>query len=49
MLDNDDEIWQILAGRSDAKLDNTSDFFERENRIYLAFTEPRKRWVFITG
>lgn len=38
LLDNDDEIWQILAGRSDAKLDNTSDFFERENRIYLAFT-----------
>ena len=23
LLDNDDEIWQILAGRSDAKLDNT--------------------------
>ena len=38
LLDNDDEIWQILAGRSDAKLDNTSDFFERENCIYLAFT-----------
>ena len=38
LLDYDDEIWQILAGCSDAKLDNTSDFFERENRIYLAFT-----------
>lgn len=42
LLDNDDEIWQILAGRSDAKLDNTSDFFERENRIYLAFTATSK-------
>lgn len=38
LLDHDDEIWQILAGCCDAKLDNTSDFFERENRIYLAFT-----------
>ena len=38
LLNNDDEIWQILAGCCDAKLDNTSDFFERENRIYLAFT-----------
>ena len=26
LLDNDDEIWQILAGCSDAKLDNTSEF-----------------------
>ena len=38
LLDHDDEIWQILAGCSDAKIDSTSDFFERENRIYLSFT-----------
>lgn len=38
LLDNDEKIWQILSGCGDAKLDDTSDFFERENRGYLAFT-----------
>lgn len=48
LLDNDDEIWQILAGRSDAKLDNTSSLKERTVFISLS-PQPRKRWVFITG
>lgn len=38
LLDNDEKIWQLLSGCGDAKLDDTSDFFERENRRYLAFT-----------
>ena len=38
LLDNGEKIWQILSGCGDAKLDDTSDFFERENRRYLAFT-----------
>ena len=35
---NDEKIWQILSDCGDAKLDDTSDFFERENRRYLDFT-----------
>jgi hypothetical protein len=38
LLDNGEKIWQILSGCGDAKIDDTSDFFERENRRYLAFT-----------
>ena len=38
LLDNDEKIWQILSDCGDAKLDDTSDFFERENRRYLDFT-----------
>ncbi|MBU5479876.1 hypothetical protein [Blautia sp. MSJ-19] len=38
LLDKGKKIWQILSGCGDAKLDDTSDFFERENRRYLAFT-----------
>ena len=38
MLDNDEKIWRILYGCGDAKLDDTIDFFERENRRCLAFT-----------
>ena len=38
LLDNGEKIWQILSGCGDAKLDDTSDFFERENRRCLAFT-----------
>ena len=38
MLDNDEKIWWILYGCGDAKLDDTIDFFERENRRCLAFT-----------
>ena len=37
LLDNDEKIWQILSDCGDAKIDDTSDFFERENRRYLAF------------
>ena len=36
LLDNDEKIWRILYGC--AKLDDTIDFFERENRRCLAFT-----------
>ena len=38
LLDNDEKIWRILYGCGDAKLDDTIDFFERENRRCLAFT-----------
>lgn len=38
LLDNDEKIWRILYGCGDAKLDDTIDFFERENRRGLAFT-----------
>lgn len=38
LLDNGEKIWQILSGCGDAKLDDTIDFFERENRRCLAFT-----------
>lgn len=38
LLDNDEKIWQILYGCGNAKIDDTSDLFERENRRYLAFT-----------
>lgn len=49
LLDNDDEIWQILAGRSDAKLDNTSVSL-KERTVFISLSlQPRKRWVFITG
>ena len=38
LLDNGEKIWQLISGCGDAKLDDTSDFFEREDRRYLAFT-----------
>lgn len=31
LLDNDEKIWQILYGCGNAKIDDTSDLFEREN------------------
>lgn len=50
LLDNDEKIWRILYGCGDAKLDDTIDFFERENRRCLAFTwQLLKHWVSITG
>ena len=39
--ENYEEKEELLLD-NDAKLDNTSDFFERENRIYLAFTATSK-------
>ena len=49
LLDNDEKIWRILYGCGDAKLDDTIDFFERENRRCLAFTATSEAWVSITG
>ena len=50
LLDNDDEIWQILAGRSDAKNLIIQVISLKERTVFISLSlQPRKRWVFITG